>query len=192
MEPVVGLLLAAGASSRFGSDKLIHPLSSGEPMVARSARALAHATDTCVALIRSGRPALQAALADAGAPVLVVEGAEAGMGATLAAGIKAFPRAAGWVIALGDMPAIHPDTLAAVVRALREGASIVAPYHEGQRGHPVGFSRAWFEALAALQGDAGARDLLRVHSEHIVRIDVRDPGCLLDVDTPDDLRGLAC
>lgn len=190
MEPIAGLLLAAGASSRFGSDKLTHPLPSGEPMVACSARALADATDTCVALIRSGRPALQAALAGTGVTVLEVEGAEAGMGATLAAGVRRTSQAGGWVIALGDMPAIHPGTLAAVVQALRDGASIVAPYHGGQRGHPVGFSRTWFEALTALAGDAGARDLLRTHSGHLTRIDVDDPGCVLDVDTPDDLRRL--
>ncbi|WP_298014508.1 nucleotidyltransferase family protein [uncultured Aquabacterium sp.] len=190
MEPIAGLLLAAGASSRFGSDKLTHPLPSGEPMVACSARALADATDTCVALIRSGRPTLHTALADTGVTVHEVDGAEAGMGVTLAAGVRSTSQAGGWVIALGDMPAIHPGTLAAVVQALRDGASIVAPYHGGQRGHPVGFSRTWFEALTALAGDAGARDLLRTHSGHLTRIDVDDLGCVLDVDTPDDLRRL--
>ncbi|WP_411024318.1 NTP transferase domain-containing protein, partial [Salmonella sp. s58953] len=90
--------------------------------------------------MRSGRPALQAALAGTGVTVLEGEGAEAGMGATLAAGVRRTSQAGGWVIALGDMPAIHPATQAAVVQALRDGASIVAPYHAGQRGHPVGFN----------------------------------------------------
>lgn len=188
--PLVGLLLAAGHSRRFGSDKLLHPLPGGEPLVVASARRLAAATDHTVVLIRPQQPALQRALAHLAVAVVETPPTADGMGATLAAGIRATPQAGGWVVALGDMPAIAHETLQRVTAALRAGATIAAPYHAGQRGHPVGLAACWRAELAALSGDVGARDLLRAHGPAIVRIDVDDPGCLFDVDTPAALASM--
>jgi molybdenum cofactor cytidylyltransferase len=93
-------------------------------------------------------------------------------------------------VALADMPCVGAGTVSRVASALREGASIAAPFHGGKRGHPVGFARQWLDSLVTLGGDRGARDLLQAHGDAITRIDVDDPGCLFDVDTPDDLPGL--
>lgn len=188
MDIIVGLLLAAGASRRFGADKLLQRLPGGELIVAASARRLAAATDRSVVLIRPRQPALREALEPLGVDIVEVMHADTGMGTTLATGIRTTPGAAGWVVALGDMPAIDPDTLQRVAAALRGGASIAAPYHNGRRGHPVGFAARWSRALSALDGDEGARDLLRTQHQAITRIEVGDPGCLFDIDTPDDLR----
>jgi molybdenum cofactor cytidylyltransferase len=87
------------------------------------------------------------------------------------------------------MPCIAVSTIEAVARALDEGASLVAPFYRGERGHPVGFGAVHFAALAALDGDTGARDLFR--RNEATRLDVADPGILRDVDTPDDLHGLS-
>lgn len=190
MAPIVGLLLAAGRSRRFGGDKLLHPLPGGEPIVAASARRLRVATDRTLVLIRPRQPALRAVLQALDIDLVEVADADAGMGVTLAGGVRAAEAAAGWVVALADMPRVHPDTLHRVVAALRAGAFVAAPFHGGRRGHPVGFARPWYAALSALDGDEGARRLLQAHGDAITRIDVDDPGCLFDVDTPDDLRGL--
>jgi len=55
------------------------------------------------------------------------------------------------------------------------------------RGHPVGFGAMHGEALAALDGDLGARELIASASDAVTKLDVDDPGILADVDTPDDL-----
>jgi len=185
--PIVGLLLAAGQGRRFGSDKLLHPLADGQPLVTASARHLAASTDHAIALVRPGQPALCTVLAGSGLAVVEVANAAAGMGVTLAAGVRAAAQAAGWVVALGDMPQVQPETLRQIRDALRAGAAIAAPYYHGRRGHPVGFDRRWYRALSALNGDTGARQLLQVHSAAITPIVVNDPGCLWDVDTPQDL-----
>ncbi len=112
--------------------------------------------------------------------------ADLGMGHTLAEGVRATADAAGWVVALGDMPALQASTVAAVVRALADGASIAAPWHKGRRGHPVGFAAHWRDALMRLHGDAGARELLHAHAHEITAVPVDDPGCLQDLDTPAD------
>ncbi len=79
------------------------------------------------------------------------------------------------------MPRIQPSTIEAVARTLDGGASIVAPFYEGQRGHPVGFGAEHREALMSLDGDSGARSLLM--SPRVVRLDVDDAGVLRDVDS---------
>jgi molybdenum cofactor cytidylyltransferase len=64
---------------------------------------------------------------------------------------------------------------------------VAAPFHDGRRGHPVGFGAACFDALATLDGDAGARDVVAAHGDALVRLEVDDPGVLRDVDTAADL-----
>ena len=73
--------------------------------------------------------------------------------------LRAAPDADGWLIALADMPFVRPETIRAVLAALAKGAAIAAPSYRGERGHPVGFARAFYEELSTLKGDAGAREL---------------------------------
>jgi molybdenum cofactor cytidylyltransferase len=109
------------------------------------------------------------------------------MGTSLAAGVRAAAEADGWVIALADMPFVRPETIAKIVKAMEQGAAIAAPKTGGQRGHPVGFARAFFEALSSLKGDAGAREVLKRYPDRIVLCEVDDPGVLRDIDQPSDL-----
>jgi molybdenum cofactor cytidylyltransferase len=108
------------------------------------------------------------------------------MGASLAWGVRAAPLAAGWLIALADMPWIAPATIARVVEALRAGAPIAAPGWRGDRGHPVGLASGFYGELAALSGDEGAKAILARHQ--VTLIAAEDPGVVRDIDTPADLR----
>jgi molybdenum cofactor cytidylyltransferase len=107
------------------------------------------------------------------------------MGAALAAAVRATSEADGWLVALGDMPWIDASTYEAVARQLDQGAELVAPFYRGKRGHPVGFGMAHREALAALDGDAGARGIFSTHTPFVIEVD--DQHVLLDVDLPSDL-----
>jgi len=166
-------------------------LADGVPMAYRAARTLAGACDRTVAVVAAGSvPGLETALRELGIGVVVAADASRGMGHTLACGVAATRDAGGWLIALADMPAIRADTMQRVAQSIRACASIVAPFHQGRRGHPVGFVREWGDALCALDGDSGARKLLAAHPECITHLDVDDPGVLLDIDTPADLSNL--
>ena len=187
-----GVLLAAGLGSRFDPDgmhnKLLARMRDGTPVAHEAAHRLLAVVPRVVAVVRPGSDALARLLNDAGCEVVFAPAAERGMGASLAAGIEASDDAEGWIVALADMPRIQPSTIEAVARTLDGGASIVAPFYEGQRGHPVGFGAEHREALMSLDGDSGARSLLM--SGRVVRLDVDDAGVLRDVDTPGDLRGV--
>ncbi|AJZ61774.1 NTP transferase domain-containing protein [Paraburkholderia fungorum] len=187
-----GVLLAAGFGSRFDPDglhnKLLAQMPDGTPVAHEAAHRLLRVVSRVLAVVRPGSDALARLLNDAGCDVVFAESANRGMGASLAAGIEASDDAGGWIVALADMPRIATPTIEAVARALDGGASIVAPFYQGQRGHPVGFGIEHRDALMALDGDTGARALLT--SQRVMRLDVDDPGILRDVDTPEDLRNV--
>ncbi|MEP6943155.1 MAG: nucleotidyltransferase family protein [Betaproteobacteria bacterium] len=188
--PVIGILLAAGSASRFGGGKLMASLPRANPpttLVAASLERLRAAVAGIVAVVREGDEALATMLRVAGVRVTVCPNAAEGIGASLAWGVRASPVAAGWVVALADMPWIGASSVAAVVEALRNGARIAAPRVDGVRGHPVGFSAACYGELSALRGDEGAKRMLSAHAASVQLIDVADRGVLLDIDTPADL-----
>ena len=108
------------------------------------------------------------------------------MAASLVAALKLVPEADGWLIALADMPHVEAGTIAALGDALRAGAGIVQPYCGGRGGNPVGFARRHLAQLLALEGDQGARALLRQHP--VTRVEVEDEGIFRDIDTPEDLH----
>ncbi|MBF2948087.1 NTP transferase domain-containing protein, partial [Pseudomonas aeruginosa] len=86
-------------------------------------------------------------------------------------------------VLLGDMPWIAADTLERLA-AMATPEAIVFPLYDGQRGHPVLFGRAFWDALAQLDGDQGARRVLLAHRPAWREVPCDDPGVLRDVDTP--------
>jgi molybdenum cofactor cytidylyltransferase len=108
------------------------------------------------------------------------------MGATLAEGIGQVTHWSGVLIALADMPYVQASTFRAVADSLASDG-ICVPRHAGERGHPVGFGRLFFPALAGLEGDVGASKLLRQYARRITYLDVEDAGILRDIDRAEDL-----
>jgi len=193
-ERVVGVLLAAGIGRRYDPSgarlKLLAPApagpQAGQPLAAAALRNLRAALADVVVVVRPAatepQRRLHELLAAEGAPLVVCPLAEAGMGHSLACGVRARPDADGWLVALADMPAISARTIAAVRDAIGRGHATAAPVFRGQRGHPVGFGRVCRDELLALTGDAGARSVLAAHPPHPIEVD--DPGCVLDIDAP--------
>jgi molybdenum cofactor cytidylyltransferase len=187
---VAALLLAAGASRRMGGrDKLMEDVG-GEPALRRAARALTEsAVDEVIAVIREGDAARRGALADM--PITIIENPEAGegMASSIRAGLAALRRDAdAAVVALADMPEVGPAHIDRLLAAFdpAEGRAICrATDDDGRPGHPVLFGRRFFESLARLTGDDGARDVLRANDEFVVDVPTPGRGARLDLDTPE-------
>ena len=188
MNKITGILLAAGSSSRFGSDKLLHPLPDGTVVGIAAARNLSQVLPKTIAVIRPGDQDLMEPFSQLGLKVIENPLADEGMSTSIAAGISASLDADGWVIALADMPWVKPESIELLLSLLQQGASIAVPEYEDQRGNPVGFNAKWKDALCSLSGDKGARDLIESHSSEVMRIDVNDEGVLRDVDVLEDIN----
>ena len=189
---IAGILLAAGAGSRFGNGaysgggKLLHPLD-GVPIGVRAARNLLAAGLLVTAVVRPDSEELAHLLQSEGVDVSVCADAADGMGVSLSHAIAHTREAAGWVVALADMPRIRPETIHQIADAVRMGALIAAPEYRGERGHPVGFSAALRDELLACHGDEGARAAIKRHYAEIRLIPVDDGGVVFDIDRKEDV-----
>lgn len=111
-----------------------------------------------------------------------------GMGDSIAAAVRATSQAAGWLILPGDLPLLQSDTLRSVAVALSDH-EVVVPVYRTQRGHPVGFQALCGPALLKLEGKQGAAPVVLSHAA--IELIVSDIGCMVDIDTVEDLRTAA-
>lgn len=186
------LLLAAGLGSRYrdvagpGADKLLARCrgrdDSERAVLEHAVRALAVHLPRILLVTRPDNAGVIALGQALGCEVLTL--ASPGMGDSIAAAVRHTADSAGWLIALGDMPFVLPETIGQVARRLDDDA-IVVPVYAGHYGHPVGFGRHHGLALAGLSGERGARRVLQSHP--LQELEVDDAGILWDVDSPQRL-----
>jgi nicotine blue oxidoreductase len=188
MVKVAGVLLAAGAGSRFGQPKALVTLG-GQTLAER------------------GTGVLRAGGAD---PVLIVVGAapaevdhvrtvsnpdwRTGMGSSLRAALRALAGAdsGAAVIALADQPLVGPEAVARLIAAYRAGATVAVAAYEGKPRNPVLLAREhWPEVIETATGDQGARAFLRAHQDLVTLVECGDTGRPDDIDTPADLDRIA-
>ncbi|MDF0731804.1 nucleotidyltransferase family protein [Pseudomonas entomophila] len=181
------LILAAGHSQRFGSDKRQHRLPDGQTLLQASlALPCAHLDEIWLAL-RADESIPDWLPADV--RVLQSPASRLGLSHSIAASVARIAQASKaetLAVFLADMPFIRPATLHALLAAASP-ERICRPACQGRPGHPVLFGRAFWPALAQLQGDNGARAVLQTHPEAVLTLELGDPGVLQDIDRPSDL-----
>ena len=188
---IAGVVLAAGAASRMGPQKLLLPVG-GQSLIRLSLeRLLAAPLDEVVVVL--GREAEAVGGALAGLPVrTVVNPAFAeGLSTSLRAGFDALgPGVEAAVVALGDQPLPDPGVIAGLIAAHRaSGKPIVVPAYRGEWGHPVLFAASVFPELRRVSGDQGAREVIARDPARVavVPVDLPSPR---DVDTWEDYQAL--
>lgn len=186
-----GLLLAAGNGSRFdpsGADnKLLAVLPGSDDCVVVAVARQLLAVLPVVAVVNSLDGVVAQKLSSLGCELVECDNAGEGMSASLMCGIRHTQHAAGWIVALGDMPYVLSSTHAGLLAALKDGVGIAVPTYEGRRGNPVAFGSRHRDALLQLSGDRGARQLLQ--SYPVNEVPVNDTGIHRDIDTRADIAG---
>lgn len=188
--PIVGILLAAGRSSRFGTANKLLATVDGDPLVRQAAATLSgSAVDRTVVVLGHEADRIRRALAGLDVEFRTNETYGRGQSTSVREGVRAAREhgASAAVIALADLPAVSQSTIDVLVSAYRADAgTALAAAFEGRRGNPVLFDERHFEALEDVSGDAGGRELL-LDGDRAAIVETGDPGVVRDVDTEADL-----
>jgi molybdenum cofactor cytidylyltransferase len=197
---VAAIILAAGQSARFreaaGQDapatKLV-ALHQGKPMI-RHVAETALAAGLAPVIVVTGHAAQEVQAALAGLNVTFIYNADyaSGMASSLKTGLAGVIEAEGFLVLLGDMPLVSTSLIEALVDRFQQEpmADAVVPLYQGQRGNPVLLSARLAPAIRTLQGDEGARSLLRGPNRQIVAYSCDDIAVQTDIDTPAALSAL--
>jgi len=190
---IAALLLAAGQSSRMGSNKLLAEID-GRPMVARVAqRLLSSHARPIVAVLGNEADRVDAALGKLPVERVRNPAFAEGLSSSLKAGLAALPADVdGVIVCLGDMPLVAGRDLDRLIAAFNplEGRAIIVPTRRGKRGNPVLWAKRFIPEMAELAGDVGAKHLIGEHAELVCEVEMDSDGVLVDIDTPDALAAL--
>ncbi len=184
---VAGIVLAAGASTRFGRNKLLLHIN-GESLARRAAKAaLQGGLDPVVVVL--GHEADRIGQELSGLPVrtIVNPDYERGMNTSLRAGVEAVPEeAAAVVVLVADMPLVTGDMIARLVEAYRQTrAPLVASDYEGVHAPPTLYARPLFPELGGPEGDGSGKRVVKRHADEAVRVSWPSDR-LADVDREED------
>ncbi len=188
---IAAVVLAAGTSSRFGTNKLVLPFH-GETVIRRVTRTTLEAGASPVVVVTGHeREAIIAALHDM--PVVFAHNPSYQAGeraSSIKTGLRHLldhaPAAQAALIVLGDQPLVRPLTIRKLMQAFTQGCgSILAPRHGHERGNPVLIGRVWWQEALRLQSEASMKALLRSHPASLAYVLVNDVGVVRDVDTPE-------
>lgn len=179
---MIGLaILAAGASTRFGSPKQLARVG-GQTLVERAVRLASGFDGRAVIVLGAHADDLRPYMRTV--ETVVNHDWEHGLSTSIHAAVRALSACEAIVIALADQPDVGARELQALVERHRSsGAPVVAAAYGGTVGVPALFARAWFERLLTLRGDTGARVLLR--DPGVVTVSM--PQASRDIDFLEDL-----
>ncbi len=219
MEPIPGILLSAGSSTRFGSEKLLTLLPSGEMLLERALKV--HLNSQISPLIfvispnlgktiRENTGVLSFSMMKVGKRVgqwyafscqwgvgrlVINENFQEGMSSSIKKGVSCLKdeeKAGGLVVSLSDLPFLTPQTINFCIKRFHEEKTgILLPVFKDITGHPVIVDINRFKNdVNNIKGDAGLRILIKKYPKAVKKIQWRDDSVTWDIDTLQDLERL--
>ena len=181
---IAGLILAAGAGTRYGDGPKLLATIDGRPLLehAIAAQCAVPELSRIVVVLGAHAEELRAGVDMQRAEPVICERWEDGQAASLRCGVAALAGADKVIVTLGDEPLLTP---AVIARFVGEPPGARAVY-DGRPGHPVVIGPEQLAAISALTGDHGARALLAGGRE--IECGQLCSGC--DVDTAEDLEAV--
>ena len=183
-----GIILAAGESRRFGKDNKLLTEIEGIPMLERVVMAVTRsAVGKTIVVAGSDYEAISSLISGYDVELIKNDDWREGMGSSLAKGTGAVEEnsCAGILVCLGDLPFLDPDSINKVINAFVENECnrIVVPSRGSSRGHPVVFPVSYFEQLVQLDGDHGAKVIIKRAAQDVTVLPVESSAHFEDIDT---------
>jgi len=186
-EGLHAIVLAAGASTRFGSPKQLVRVA-GRPLLHSALARAADVAGSAVSVVLGAHAAeLTPLLTHSQALIVINRDWREGIASSIRAGVSRLPPSCNAVLLmLADQAAVTAEDLKRLVSAWRRQPDyIVAARYGMTTGVPAVFPRSVFSDLGALRGDTGARALLQRNPDRVVRVSMASAA--IDIDTPEDL-----
>lgn len=191
MTRIEGLVLAAGLSSRMGTNKMLIKVN-GSAIIEKTIVTLMGSPLSNITIIL-GNDSNEVKKVLEHYPVSFIYNPDyrQGMSTSIICGIKWAAEQSdidAVLVILGDMPFVKTDTIGFLIDEYKKKSSaIIVPCYKGRNGHPVLFSREMFRYILAIKGDNGAREVINTFKNQVLFIDVDDPGIIIDLDTKQDI-----
>lgn len=185
---VTAIVLAAGSSSRMeGGNKLTRCID-GEPLLLRIIKqVLASQVQKCIVVLSQYNDEILEMLNGINVEIVTCRNADEGMSASMRSGILAAGEdTSAYMICLADMPDLKIEHFKLVIDAYdpENNRLIIRPKTiSGQFGHPVLFDSSYYSDLLSLDGDIGAKAVIKDHSGRVYELEM-DDAVITDLDTP--------
>jgi len=178
------LVLAAGFSVRYGSDKRF---SGSEPLLLRTLKNIINSFDTIYLVHRNNDEKIIALLEDLPINLIKAPSDDICLGTSIGVGIEHLKNSQtkyeSCAIFLADMPFIKEETIHEL-QSIQSNNLIVRPKFEKKPGHPVVFGSDFFDELIKIKGEEGASSVVKKNSKALNIISVKDSGVIEDIDYP--------
>ncbi|MHC4145771.1 MAG: nucleotidyltransferase family protein [Planctomycetota bacterium] len=187
---ICAVVLAAGLSRRMGVQKLLLPFG-GKTVIAHIVdQILASAVDEVYVVVGHQARRVRRELYDRHVSIVNNPDYESGMLSSVRCGLRALPRRCRTVlVALGDQPSITSKLVDEMLQSFTSAEkSILVPFHDGRRGHPVLFSESYRDQILTHYDNVGLRGLLHAHPDEVFELAVSTSAVLSDMDCPEDYR----
>jgi len=191
-----GIILAGGSSIRFGRPKQLLKLK-GKYLLEYVLNAALGSELNHVVLVlghdhRNILQALEARTTHERLQVVINHRYLEGQSRSLQAGLLKIRQAFSSVMfLLGDQPMLDSNTIDHMLARFRHsGKDICVPVCQSKRGNPTIFNRILYDQLMAIEGDIGARDIIRTNPDRVLHIELDNPLCFFDIDSQKDFENL--
>jgi molybdenum cofactor cytidylyltransferase len=191
-----GIILAGGSSTRFGRSKQLLKLK-GKYLLEYVLNAALGSELNHVVLVlghdhRNILQALEARTTNERLQVVINQRYLEGQSRSLQAGLsKIRQNFSSVMFLLGDQPMLDSNTIDHMLARFRHSAKdICVPVCQSKRGNPTIFNRVLYDQLMAIEGDIGARDIIRTNPERVLYIELDNPLCFFDIDSQKDFENL--
>jgi molybdenum cofactor cytidylyltransferase len=180
-EPKIAVILeAAGNSTRFGSNKLLHIMDDGRPMIASIFDAVRPLDVYKKILVTQYDDIAEMA---AGFDVVMNDRPDLGISRSMQLGLAAAGDADAYMFCVCDQPGLSTSTIKKLIEAYKKGtAGIVSLAWQGKMCNPKIFSSRYREELMRLSGDTGGRQIIASHEDDILLVEASSEDEVKDID----------